>query len=59
MDNEVKATIKLKKNGTPYKRQPQPKKVNVVTSDKVQLIDQLDKTHTKTFTTDSITVTFN
>ena len=56
MDNEVKP--KLKKNGTPYKIQP--KKVNVIPSEKVQLVDQLDdKTYVKTFTNDDITVSFD
>lgn len=51
MDNEQI----LKKE--PKKRKP--KIPNVIPSEKVQLIDQLDKTHVKTYLTDSIIVSFN
>ena len=61
--DKVEPTIKLKKDNTPYKRQPKKREAkipNVITSEKVQLIDKLDdKTYVKTFTTDSIIVSFN
>ena len=62
MDSNEKPVLKLKLDNTPYKRHPkkrEAKKTNVIPSEKVQLVDQLDKMHVKTFTTDSITVTFN
>ena len=60
--DKVEPTIKLKKDNTPYKRQPKKREAkipNVITSEKAQLIDQLDKTHVKTYLTDSIIVSFN
>ena len=60
--NELKPVLKLKLDGTPYKRQP--KKTNAITPEKTKLIEKLDKmdeinkSYAKTFTTDKIIVSF-